>query len=71
MPLYVLRCGDCNHEWEEIYGVNEARQGVDCPKCNREKSATITPAGFGGYSIKGNNSASVRPKQAGSFRGKK
>lgn len=46
----------------------ETIKGVDCPECGGEKSAVIVVSPIGGYSISGNNSASVRPKQAGAFK---
>lgn len=68
MPLYDFQCKECLHLWEEIRGVMEAAKGVDCPNCGKEKSAVITVSPIGGYRINGDNSASVRPKQAGAFK---
>jgi putative FmdB family regulatory protein len=64
MPLYEYLCDSCGHQFEEF--LNSRDKYRECPHC--ESSAEVLPALHGGYRIKGDNSASVRPKQAGSFK---
>lgn len=67
MPLYEFLCDNCSHQFEEL--LKERPRTYPCPHC--DKQAEILPSGHGGYAIRGNNGASQRPKQAGSFRGGK
>lgn len=63
MPLYDFRCIKCDNAFEE-YSRYDERELVVCPVCQAPTEATIST--FGGYKIKGNNSASVTPKGSGS-----
>lgn len=63
MPLKEIQCGDCGHVWETILGIGEPPE--PCVHCESTRVVTL-PSSFGGYKIKGDNSASVRPKGAGS-----
>jgi hypothetical protein len=64
-PLRDLLCEKCGNELKDVLmGTDEK---VPCTVCGCEEMS-VPPSLFGGYSIKGNNSASQRPKQAGSFR---
>lgn len=65
MPLFEYLCDSCGHQFEEL--LKSRRSTYPCPHC--EASAEILPSGHGGYAIKGDNSASEKPKQAGSFKG--
>lgn len=35
MPTYEHKCEACEHEWDQIYGMNDPVPTV-CPKCNVE-----------------------------------
>lgn len=63
MALKQFVCQDCDHEFEYLSLGKD-----DKPQCSNCQSLRVAykPGGFGGYSIKGDNSASVRPKGAGS-----
>lgn len=65
MPIYEYACMRCMRTWEVIgwHGMN-----VRCEKCGDR--AKRVPSAAGGYHIKGDNSASQRPKGAGSFKGR-
>lgn len=65
MPLKDACCLDCGHRWEALLKTKD--DAVACPSCSSTQ-VQYELGLFGGYSIKGNNSASVRPKQAGSFK---
>jgi putative FmdB family regulatory protein len=65
MPLKDVLCRDCGHIWEEL--LKSWEDSPDCPHCESKKTEKLISAP-GGYSIKGNNSASVRPAGAGSFK---
>lgn len=62
MPLKQFKCIDCEHEYEDLIMAEYKSQ---CPECQSLKVKQI-PSSFGGYKITGNNSASTRPKGAGS-----
>lgn len=59
MPIYDFECPECGEE-QEVLAKHDAE--VVC-KCGAEMKKLIRP--FGAYYIKGDNSASVRPKTAG------
>ncbi len=67
MPMYDFKCIDCEHTFEKICGLDDIPA---CPECTSEAVVKVL-SGFGGYSIKGNNSASARPKGAGYRKGSK
>lgn len=67
MPIFSFHCAHCDKQHDAI--VDRDTEKHECPDCG--DAASKVPSTFGGYSIRGNNSASVRPKQAGSFKGKK
>jgi hypothetical protein len=63
-------CKHCGHIEEMFYGPTEQQPRViECAHCE-DNSSELLPSAVGGYNIKGNNSASQRPKQAGSFKKK-
>ena len=68
MPIYEYKCKSdrCGIKFESISKPWESK-GVKCPKCKVSDCIKVISAP-GGYNIKGNNSASVRPKSAGSFK---
>lgn len=35
MPLYDHQCTSCNHEFEELYGINQSPP-TECPECGKE-----------------------------------
>jgi putative FmdB family regulatory protein len=68
MPLYDFTCPACGHqEKDRLTRISETE--VECPQCQAQMKKDLTA--HSGYSIKGNNGASERPKQAGSFKGSK
>lgn len=66
MPLFDWKCPKCLHEEKDR--ITSRDEIPVCPTCIIDMEKQLT--GFGGYNILGNNSASQRPKQAGSFRKK-
>ncbi len=67
MPLYEYLCRECGHQFEAI--VYSPDEEVCCPHCERSKVERLVST-YGGYQMRGNNSASTRPKNAGSWRKK-
>jgi putative FmdB family regulatory protein len=65
-PLREYLCLDCAFQFEELVN-RENPEPEDCPHCESHKIERLLSAP-GGYAIYGNNSASVRPKSAGSFK---
>jgi putative FmdB family regulatory protein len=64
LPIHIYKCLKCENEFEElVLSVDEG--APTCPECQSPECDRI-PNTFGGYGIRGNNSASVRPKGAGS-----
>ena len=61
-PIYSFRCSKCEHEYEQITNYN--CDGVKCPECGCPEWEKLITS-FGGYQMRGDNSASVRPKGAG------
>ena len=61
MPLYEYKCPACGAEKEKIAKMTDE---VTC-ECGETMKRNVFTT-FGGYSIKGDNSASTRPKGAGS-----
>ena len=37
MPIYEYKCGDCEHEFEELVRSSKSEAGVKCPKCSSKK----------------------------------
>lgn len=66
-PIFTFNCGHCDSQHDSI--VDRDCERDPCPKCG--EVAPKVPTTFGGYSIRGTNGGSTRPKQSGSFRGKK
>jgi putative FmdB family regulatory protein len=66
MPIYDFRCVDCLKTFESLM---KPWEPVQCPHC-RSQAVDRLPSTFGGYQIKGDNSASQRPKGAGHRGGK-
>lgn len=64
MKYYDLICKGCGQK-DEMLLDNHELEMVRCKECGSDMD--ILP-NFSGYKIKGNNSASVRPKQAGAFK---
>jgi putative FmdB family regulatory protein len=69
MPIFELECQDCKHKFESLMKDKDEIEHAECPKCE-SMDLQFCFSLFGGYSIKGDNSASVRPKRAGSFKRK-
>jgi putative FmdB family regulatory protein len=69
MPIFEVQCGDalCAHVFEVIAKSKEALASDSCPQCGYEKLEHLLTSP-GGYHIKGNNTASQRPKGAGSWK---
>lgn len=66
MPIYEYRCLKCDREFESIQRVDERDNGVECPSCLTAETVERVITKHSGYYINGDNSASVRPKGAGS-----
>ena len=64
MPIREFICLDCGHEQEHVMSQYDTEPPV-CSHCDSSRMEKLFSA-TGGYHIKGNNSASVRPKGAGS-----
>lgn len=69
MPLYDYICNDCGHQFED-FSSNTVDEPNQCNHCESIKISRL-PSAPGGYYIQGANGASSRPKNAGSFKGKK
>lgn len=66
-PLYDWQCNGCGHEFEQRE--ESSIKTVNCPHCDTNTAQRL-PSLFGGY--QGNfGGSSTRPKQSGSFRGKR
>lgn len=65
MPIRDYTCLKCEHKFEAI--TYNDHDKVSCEKCGCTELETHLSL-FGGYTMAGDNSASVRPKQAGSFK---
>ena len=70
MPLYEYVCSECEMYWEEMKKVKDRDNATPCPVCESDKVKRKVSS-FGGYNIHGNNSASVRPRNAGYRKTKK
>lgn len=64
-PLFDFDCTSCHHRFEALVRGKDEWEGLKCPKCGHSQ-LQVRVSALGGYSIKGNNSASVTPKNAGS-----
>lgn len=62
-PLYDFICTKCGFEFEHVVSVTQVH--ADCPHCENPRTDRLPPI-VGGYKINGDNSASQRPKGAGS-----
>lgn len=71
MPLYDYKCKSekCGRITQSVMATWDNKL-ILCPVCGRAEAERQFPAP-GGYSIKGDNSASQKPKHSGSFRRKK
>lgn len=65
MPIYVYFCKECQKEFESL--VMSYKEVTECPECKSRSCERVITA-HQGYTIGGNNSASQRPKSAGSFK---
>ena len=65
MLLLDFHCTRCKREFEALVKENEAPA---CPDCLDSENVERALSAFAGYTIKGDNSASVRPKRAGAFK---
>lgn len=69
MPIYEYKCKLCKEITESLMMPWEKKdESVICQKCGGRAYKIMSA--HGGYDIKGDNSASERPKQAGSFKKK-
>lgn len=69
MPMYNYNCSTCATDKDVIKDYDKREEKEVCEKCNTEMTRVFTAAG--GYRMRGNNGASVTPRGAGSFRGKR
>jgi putative FmdB family regulatory protein len=69
MPLIEFECQECGAVFDSIISRKEDEK-VECPKCSSSlvKEQLSAPSN---YYIKGNNSASTRPRTGGSVRSRK
>lgn len=68
-PIYEFECQMCGNRSESLMKPWERdNQPIQCPECGGKCKPVIS--GLGGYTIKGDNSGSVKPSQSGSFKGK-
>jgi putative FmdB family regulatory protein len=69
-PIYEFECqkSDCGKRTESMMKPWEREAGIQCPECGGKAEAVVTSPG--GYNINGDNSASQRPKGAGSWKKK-
>jgi putative FmdB family regulatory protein len=67
MPIYDFECMDegCGKAFESLMKPYEP---VKCPHCDQYGFAKRVVSGFGGYKIRGDNSASTSPKGVGAVR---
>jgi putative FmdB family regulatory protein len=70
MPLYTLKCTKCNHEVDRLMKLSDAVEDEECPLCETRSLQKKTTS-FANYAINGNNSASVRPRNASKIGGGK
>lgn len=61
--LYDFECMRCKTVYEAMTKRGTYTTPTPCPKCGGAGLRIVS--GFGGYGIRGNNTASVRPKTAG------
>ena len=61
MPIYEFQCQKCGHSFDALLPMSKAEEVQICPQCG-EHSGLRVFAGFGAYSVRGNNQASVSPK---------
>jgi hypothetical protein len=67
MPLKDWTCLQCGLESEDV--IVRSKDDEKCPGCGSDQ-IQLKLSMHGGYYIRGNNSASERPRQAGSFKKK-
>lgn len=67
MPIRDFICEECGHQFEEIVGFYD---DVKCPHCESGGNPKALPSAPGSYRIKGDNSASTRPKGGAFKKGK-
>jgi putative FmdB family regulatory protein len=65
-PIYTFECGHCGAIFDSL---SKPYEPVACRECHAQGAERVI-TGFGGYVIKGDNSASQRPKGAGHRGGK-
>lgn len=64
-PLRDYMCGSCGHILYDTLVRTASDVPTECPHCDETKMECLISAP-GGYTINGNNSASTRPRGAGS-----
>jgi putative FmdB family regulatory protein len=64
MPILSFECLDCHKQYDSLVRNEDDKQHLECPSCHSEnwQQCLTYPSN---YEIKGNNSASVRPKRMG------
>ncbi len=69
MKLYDFECIKCKVVFEALVDKKPEKftENPPCPTCC-ESHTLLKAVASSGYTIKGNNSASTRPKGAGSFK---
>lgn len=67
--MFDFQCNYCGTSFEALKWQDNTGDEISNPKCPKcgDKNVDIKP-NFAGYNIYGDNSASQRPKQAGSFK---
>ena len=63
MPTFDFQCSKCEHEWEQyvLRATKDWEKDVRCTACGCAEWQRLVNS-FANYTIKGNNSASVTPK---------
>lgn len=64
MPLREFDCKDCSHVTESLIRNDEDLMETTCAGCGGRQLTMRTLYATGAYFIKGNNSASERPKHS-------
>jgi putative FmdB family regulatory protein len=60
-PLFDYKCSQCDHVWEVLVKSSEVGTHSFCVKCGSEGQVQLSAHAT--YKIKGDNSASTRPKK--------
>jgi putative FmdB family regulatory protein len=65
LKSFNFKCTQCEREFEALV---EPEEAPACPKCKDSEYVERRVSGYAGYSISGDNSASVTPKGSRAFK---